>query len=112
MKQLQQAVLILAAFAGPASAAEPIVGNWRVPSGQTASIAPCGGGYCITAETGKYKGKNIGRVSGSGTSYQGEVIDPTNDKTYAGTATITGASLKLTGCAFKVFCRSQTWTRQ
>lgn len=111
MKALPVAAVLFALSTGLAGAAEPIEGKWRVSNGETVGVSSCGAGYCLVAETGKYKGKRIGRVSGSGRSYTGEVTDPTTDKTYAGTATIDGASLKLTGCAFKVFCRSQTWTK-
>lgn len=106
------ATLAIAAMAsGTALAAEPIVGNWKTASGETATIASCGGGYCITLKTGKHAGKRIGNMNGSGESYSGEITDPANDKTYTGSAKITGASLKMQGCVLKVLCRSQTWTK-
>lgn len=95
-----------------AQAAEPVVGSWKTASGETAKIASCGGAYCITLVTGKFSGKQIGKMSGSGTSYEGEITDPAADKTYAGSADVQGSSLKLTGCALKVFCKTQTWTKQ
>ncbi|WP_349433543.1 DUF2147 domain-containing protein [Pararhizobium sp. A13] len=91
--------------------AEPIEGNWKTASGETAAIASCGGAYCITLKTGKHAGKRIGSMSGSGESYTGEITDPANDKTYSGSASINGASLKMQGCVLKVLCKSQTWTR-
>ncbi|GGD12968.1 DUF2147 domain-containing protein [Aureimonas glaciei] len=102
---------LLLAVAG-AQAAEPVVGKWKTASGETASIAACGGAYCITLLTGESKGRQIGKMSGSGEKYSGEITDPKADKTYAGSATVTGASMKLTGCALKIFCKSQTWSRQ
>ncbi|MBO0904616.1 DUF2147 domain-containing protein [Jiella sonneratiae] len=103
------AIMILGA--GTAAAA-PIEGNWRTASGETAKIASCGKAYCTTIMTGQHKGKRIGQMSGSGNSYSGQITDPANGKTYEGTAKISGNSLKLTGCALKIFCKSQTWTRQ
>ncbi len=103
---------VFAAGISAASAAAPIVGNWRTASGETAKIAPCGGGYCTTIVTGEHKGKRIGQMSGSGAKYYGQITDPSNGRTYEGTATVNGNSLKLTGCALKIFCRSQNWTRK
>ena len=49
-----------------AHAEEPIVGRWKTLAGDTAVIAPCGGSYCITLKTGKFAGKKIGTLAGSG----------------------------------------------
>ncbi|TFF25570.1 DUF2147 domain-containing protein [Jiella endophytica] len=110
------AIAAAAMFLGGVSAASaapaPIVGNWTTASGETAKIAACGGAYCTTIVTGKHKGKRIGQMSGSGANYSGEITDPNNGKTYEGTAKVSGNSLRLTGCALKIFCRSQTWTRK
>ncbi|KQS96527.1 MULTISPECIES: DUF2147 domain-containing protein [unclassified Rhizobium] len=99
------------ATAGTGFSAEPIVGNWKTASGETAAISSCGGGYCITLKTGKHAGKRIGSMKGSGNDYSGEITDPANDKTYSGNASISGSSLKMQGCVLKVLCKSQTWTR-
>ncbi|MBW9052983.1 DUF2147 domain-containing protein [Rhizobium mesosinicum] len=101
----------LALLAGFAQADEPIVGNWKTRAGDTAAIAPCGGAYCITLKTGKYAGKKIGRLSGTGGSYSGEITDPADDKTYSGSGSISGSSLRMQGCVMQVFCKTQTWTR-
>lgn len=106
--------LLAAAFllsATSAFAAEPIVGNWKTASGETAAIASCGGAYCVTLKTGKHAGKKIGKMSGSGDSYSGEITDPKDDKTYSGSASISGNSLKMKGCVLMILCKSQTWTR-
>lgn len=92
--------------------AQAISGTWRTQSGETAAISKCGGSYCVTLRSGKYSGKRIGRMTGSGNSYSGTITDPTNDKTYSGTARVSGASMKMRGCALKVFCRTQTWKRK
>ena len=101
----------LALSATLAHAEEPIAGNWKTVAGDTAVIASCGGSYCITLKTGKYAGKKIGRLSGAGGSYSGEITDPADDKTYSGSGTISGGSLKMQGCMMQVFCKTQTWTR-
>jgi uncharacterized protein (DUF2147 family) len=109
MKKFIIAAAGLAAMTGFALAAEPIEGNWRTQSGETASITNCGGAYCITLKTGKHAGKRIGKVSGSGAKYSGTVTDPADDKTYSGSARVNGSSMKLKGCAYKVFCKTQIW---
>ncbi len=102
---------ILALTAGAAFADEPIVGNWKTAAGDTAQIASCGGSYCIVLKTGKYAGKKIGTLAGSGVAYSGQITDPANDKTYSGSGSIVGNSLKMKGCVLSVLCKSQTWTR-
>lgn len=101
----------LALAAGLAQAEEPIVGKWKTVAGDTAVIAPCSGGYCITLKSGKYAGKKIGTLAGTGGSYNGEITDPSDDKTYSGFGNISGGSLKLKGCVMNVLCKTQTWTR-
>lgn len=102
---------IAVASAGASLAAEPIVGNWKTASGETAAVTQCGGGYCITLKTGKHAGRKIGSMNGGGNDYSGEITDPANDKTYSGSASISGSSLKMRGCVLKVLCKSQTWSR-
>jgi uncharacterized protein (DUF2147 family) len=92
-------------------AAEPIEGNWKTQSGSTAEIGKCGSAYCVTLRTGKHAGKQIGLMSGTGAEYSGEITDPDTDKTYAGSGSVTGNTLKMKGCVLKVLCKSQTWTR-
>ncbi|WP_026612718.1 DUF2147 domain-containing protein [Ensifer aridi] len=99
------------AATGAMHAAEPIVGDWKTASGATAEIAPCGGAFCITLKTGKHAGKRIGSLSGMGGSYSGEITDPESDKTYSGSGSVSGNSLKMKGSVLKVLCKSQTWTR-
>ncbi|QKV18585.1 DUF2147 domain-containing protein [Oricola thermophila] len=92
--------------------ADPIEGNWRTQSGETAAIAKCGGAYCITLKTGAHAGKQIGRMNASGSNkYTGSITDPADDKTYSGSATLNGSSMKMKGCALKIFCKSQTWKK-
>ena len=110
MRRLIIAAALLAGAAG-AQAAEPIVGNWKTASGATAQIAACGSSYCVTLKSGKYAGKMIGKMAGSGDSYKGEITDPETDKTYSGSGAVSGNSLKMKGCVLAVLCKSQTWSR-
>ena len=99
------------AVSGIAWAAEPIEGNWKTASGETAAINKCGSAFCVTLKTGKHAGKQIGKMSGTGGNYSGEITDPEADKTYSGSGAVSGNSLKMKGCVMSVFCKSQTWTR-
>jgi uncharacterized protein (DUF2147 family) len=102
---------MLLAMAGSALSAEPIEGSWKTASGETAAIAKCGSAYCVTLKTGKHAGKQIGKMSGTGADYTGEITDPAADKTYSGSGSVSGNSLKMKGCVMSVFCKTQTWTR-
>lgn len=108
------AALLFCVAASGAGAADPIVGSWQTESGPIAAIAPCGGAFCITLRSGPHSGKRIGSMSPSGAStYSGTILDPGNDKTYSGSATLSGASLRLSGCVLGgLICRSQTWSRR
>jgi uncharacterized protein (DUF2147 family) len=112
---LRTPILALAAVLamGGAAWADPIEGNWRLESGSTAGIAGCGGAYCITLKSGKFKGKQIGSFSAKGNGqYSGKITDPESDKTYSGKATLSGNALKMSGCVLGgLICRSQNWTR-
>ena len=111
MKLRTWIVAALLAMPGVALAAEPIEGNWKTASGATAAIAKCGGSFCITLKTGKHAGKRIGKLDGSGNDYSGSITDPETDKTYSGSGTVNGNSLRMKGCVLAVLCKSQTWTR-
>jgi uncharacterized protein (DUF2147 family) len=105
------------ALATQAMAAQPIEGDWLTLKKDTAHIAPCqaaaqSGQFCITLIDGTYAGKTIGVLKGSGGQYVGQVTDPADDKTYDGSATVTGKALKLQGCVMKIFCKSQVWMRK
>lgn len=111
MKTLLIAAASLMLIAAPALSAEPIVGQWKTESGETASIGPCGSSFCVKLETGKHKGKQIGKMAGSNGKYNGEITDPANDKTYAGSGTVNGSKLSMKGCVLKILCKTQTWNR-
>ncbi|MBZ9820908.1 DUF2147 domain-containing protein [Mesorhizobium sp. CA4] len=93
-----------------AACADPIEGSWKTQSGETATIGG-GGSFSITLKTGKYAGKTIGSLKATGDNkYAGNITDPANDKTYSGKATLTGTTLKMSGCVLGgLICKSQTW---
>jgi len=95
-----------------AAHADPIEGKWRTQAGSTAQISPCGGGFCIKLISGDHSGKQIGKMSASGGGYAGTITDPNTDKTYNGKGSISGNTLKMSGCVLGgLICRSQSWTR-
>lgn len=100
-------------IAAPALAAEPIEGTWLRPStGTLVKFAPCGGGsFCGTVQNGSYKGKSIGKLSGSGANYNGKITDLAEGKTYTGKAKVSGNTMDLKGCVL-VICRGEKWSRQ
>ncbi|WP_027164868.1 DUF2147 domain-containing protein [Mesorhizobium sp. WSM3224] len=90
--------------------ADPIEGNWKTQAGDTAAIGGSGS-FSITLKDGKYAGKTIGSLKAAGDNkYAGSITDPANDKTYSGKATLSGTSLKMSGCVLGgLICKSQTW---
>ncbi|MCB8836063.1 DUF2147 domain-containing protein [Aurantimonas sp. VKM B-3413] len=111
MKTSILALATIFALSTPALSAEPIVGKWRAPGGGIVRVSPCGDAFCATVISGEHKGKSVGQMTGSGKTYKGSVTDPRDDRTYSGTVSISSGSLKLTGCALKIFCKTQTWIR-
>lgn len=108
---------IIAAFAATAlmvmpALADPIEGNWRTASGGNTKVSKCGGSFCIKVTSGEHNGKQIGKLAPKGKQYVGTITDPSDDKTYSGSATVAGSTMKLKGCAMKIFCKTQTWKKQ
>jgi uncharacterized protein (DUF2147 family) len=97
-----------------ANAAEPIEGIWKRPStGTLVQYSGNGGKFCGTVLEGEYKGKSIGCMEGSGTTYKGTVIALDENKTYSGKASVNGNSMSLKGCvAGGLICKGETWARQ
>ncbi len=112
MLKLSLAAAAAATMFATAAYADPIEGNWKTKSGETAGIAACGGAFCITVKTGEHAGKAIGKMTAEGgNKYSGTITDPKDDKTYSGSAKLNGSSLSLTGCALKIFCQTQVWSK-
>ena len=110
-RRLSVAVVASILMAG-AAYADPIEGNWRTEAGSTAQISPCGSAFCIKLISGSHSGKQIGRMTASGSGYTGTITDPANDKTYKGKASISGSTLKMSGCVLGgLICQSQSWPK-
>lgn len=113
MKRLLTAAIVALGFAGPALAADPVLGVWQtsVDDGAYAHVqfAPCGGAVCgkiirTFNDSGEYQSPNIGKTlfidmvpQGDG-SYKGSAWRPSNGKIYKGTMTLSGNALKAGGC--------------
>lgn len=127
MKKLTLVFGALMMAASTAVAADPIEGIWKTQpddgSYAHVTIAPCGGAYCGTItktfnSDGQYKSGNIGKQlvrnmkpAGSG-KYRGKVWRPSNDKIYIGKISLSGTTMKLSGCvAGGLICAKQTWTK-
>ena len=110
--------ILAAAMAGllatPTLAAEVIEGTWLRPStGTLVRFAPCGSNFCGTVLNGTYKGKSIGKMSGSAGKYNGSITDLAASKTYKGKARISGNTMDLKGCvAGGLICKGENWKRQ
>jgi uncharacterized protein (DUF2147 family) len=109
LRKLSLALAATLIMAGTALA-DPIEGNWKTQAGDTAAIGGSGS-FSITLKTGKYAGTTIGSLKATGDNkYAGNITDPANDKTYSGKATLTGTTLKMSGCVLGgLICKSQTW---
>ncbi|WP_137933650.1 DUF2147 domain-containing protein [Mesorhizobium comanense] len=113
MKLPRLSVLLTMVMAPAMAWADPIEGEWITTDGiSIALIEGCGDRFCIIAKNGDWPGREIGRVkpAGKGT-YSGTITDPRDERTYSGRATLKGNTLKLTGCALKIFCQTEIWRR-
>lgn len=111
---LTAAIALTASLAAPAFADEAIVGTWKRPNGTIISYAACGSSkFCGTVQTGEYKGKSIGTMSGKDGNYKGEVNKLDEGKTYTGKASVKGNTLSLSGCVMGgLICKTESLTRQ
>ncbi len=106
---------VILSFSTLTAMADPS-GMWKrsaANGGTLIQIAKCGGSFCTTVRSGEFNGQRSGKFAKSGDSYAGEITDLKKKKTYTGTLALQGATkLKMTGCALKIFCKSETWTKQ
>ena len=132
------AALIAALLSGAAAyAATGAEGTWQTPDDNAVvKIEACGAalcGYIVTSDqlkahpdqtdarnrtvslrTRPLKGLALfSGVKGGPPEWTGGALyDPEDGKTYKGSIKLTGAdTLQLTGCVFRPFCKSETWTR-
>jgi uncharacterized protein (DUF2147 family) len=113
MHRFLASVILAVLAAGPALAAEPIVGTWQRGNGTLIEFAPCSGGVCGTVRSGEYAGQAIGQMSGTGGSYQGTINVLDEGKTYKGKAVVDGNTMRMSGCVLGgLICRGEDLTRQ
>lgn len=128
-------MLTLALLALSAPAADP-VGQWRTPTGGVVELERCGAALCgrivalpplpsnpkqldtrnaDPAKRGQpLKGLTMltGFTGGPSVWSGGRVYNPQDGHTYSGTITLVDArTLRLKGCAFAFFCKTQNWVR-
>lgn len=123
-KLFAAAALVLAAGAAQA---DPIEGLWQTQPDEGAfahvTVAPCGSAFCGTI-TRTFKGQSeydspnkgkqlmIDMVPNGSGGYEGKVWRPSNNKIYAGKASVSGNQMSLSGCvAGGLLCKSQTWVK-
>lgn len=114
MKMLVAAMLVALAGSTGAALADPIEGQWRMPSGNNATIAPCGNQFCLTYVDGPNAGRTFGRMTPTGgAAYEGTVVDYTRGgREFSGRGTLQGDILNVQGCVLGgLICRSQQLTR-
>lgn len=113
LRTLLIASVLIGATTGAALADDPIVGTWKRPTGTLIRYAGSGSQFCGTVLTGEYKGKSIGCMNGSNGSYTGTVNKLDEGKTYKGKASVSGNTLRLSGCVLGgMICKSENLTRQ
>ncbi|SFJ19858.1 DUF2147 domain-containing protein [Celeribacter neptunius] len=126
MKKLALAAMTALTMAAPAFAADPVIGTWKtqVDDGHYAhiKIAACGAQICGTIAkafdaNGPVQSENVGKPivwdmvpQGGGSYKQGKIWQPSTGKVYNSKMSLTGNSLKVSGCVGPI-CKGQTWTR-
>ena len=114
IRKLALAGAMAGLLTAPALAAEAIEGTWLRPStGAIVKFEPCGGSFCGIVQSGKYAGRSIGKMTGSGGKYRGNITDLAEDKTYKGRANVNGNTMSLKGCVLGgLICKGEDWQRQ
>ncbi len=107
-------IALVAPLGGLAAHAGELDGRWTTATGGTVSMYRGCGTYCGKVIGGEHNGKLILKISGSGGTYSGTVIDVNDDdKEYSGKLTLQSANkIKLKGCTLAIFCKTQYWRKQ
>lgn len=107
----------MAGIWGQASFAAEPYGNWKRPkNGAHIKVYRCGGGLGMKVLSSPNK-KSVGKrlmcgAKKSGKKWSGTLTSSEDGKTYSGTVSLTKKGrLKLQGCAFGVFCKTEYWKR-
>ncbi len=121
------ATVVLVA-AGPALAADPVVGLWKTQPDDngryaTVEIYPCETQVCgvirkaFNADGSERASDAVGKrmlwgmsATGDGSYGGGKIWAPDRDKVYSSKMALSGNALKVSGCVFGI-CRNQAWTR-
>ncbi|MGB3280225.1 MAG: DUF2147 domain-containing protein [Pseudorhodobacter sp.] len=125
MKKLMMAAALTLA-AGMAQAEDSVLGTWKtqVDDGAYAHVkfTTCGAKLCgVIARTfnstGEYKSPNIGKKlvwdmdsNGGGAYSGGKIWQPSTGKEYKSKMSLSGDTLKVSGC-WGPICKKQTWSR-
>ncbi|MEP3946543.1 DUF2147 domain-containing protein [Ascidiaceihabitans sp.] len=125
MKTIIATAALTLGLAGGALA-DPVLGTWKtqVDDGNYAHIkmAKCGDKVCGTIAkafdaSGPIQTDNVGRKlvwamvpKGDGYYASGKIWQPSTDKVYKSKMSLSGNSLKVSGCVGPI-CKKQTWTR-
>ncbi len=115
-------------LAGPAFAADPVLGLYKTQPGDTGKYAhvelyECDEAICgvirkaFDGSGAEVASDTIGkrmiwgmRAQGSGKYAKGKIWAPDRDKTYNSRMELNGSTLKVSGCVLGI-CRGQTWNR-
>lgn len=126
MKKILTAVAMVVGFTG-AACADPIEGVWKTQPDDGifyhVHMKPCGGTFCGVfvkkfqdgAEVSfQERGKNavFDMVPNGDGTYDGKAWKPSNGKTYNGSGTLNGNTLRIGGCVLGgLVCIKQNWKR-
>ncbi len=128
MKRRLIFVLAASLFAGPALAADPVLGLYKTQPGDNGNyghvqIYECDAAICgvirkaFNASGEEIPSDNIGKrmiwdmqAEGDGAYGQGRIWAPDRDKTYRSKMELSGRALKVSGCVLGI-CRAQNWTK-
>ena len=128
MKTITLAAVATLMSAGVAFAADPLEGFWRTAKDDNGEsglihVTPCGAKLCgklvkaYDANGKEMASDNIGRniisetVSKGGGSYKGKIYSPDRNKTYNSKLSLSGKSLKVSGCVLGICRDGGTWSK-
>lgn len=128
MKRVAASIAVLILSAGTCLA-DPVEGVWKTQPGDTGgylhvTVSKCGEAICGTITQAYKQGgavsngyEHLGKrmlwdmqAKGDGAYAGGKIWAPDRNKTYKSKMSLSGNSLKVSGCV-AVICRSQNWTR-